>query len=346
MAKRIRMDSSLLKTLQVQSLMNTPEADKLRRLDKKITDIVNDKNLKSQEKINKFEETLAMFKNVQNKIIKQGGVSLVNNTQQEFIDALKKVLEEISAVRSQNSDYTISTDGYDADDRSDISSLNPSAYSTPQSKHEDDADITWHNDADEWSRGYRNSYRDRFQQEQQQTTPKSNSPGIKQPKFTPTEYQDNEDAIADISGAAAAAVPTPGLEVEVATNTKASKQKAGTPKQEKTAAILAIEKFLQEQGLNKDTKEGKINAGKLKIDPKKNAVFALSTYYSALNYLTTPNAELKKPYKSDNLINIIYETIKERDPQKFKQMKKVMPNLKKLDREQTKKDSINNWVSM
>lgn len=113
MAKRVRMDSSsLLKTLQTQSLLNTPEAEKIRMLDDEMAKIAGNKTLKTHEKVQKFEETLAQFKNIQNKIIKQGGVSLVEDqsSEKEFIDALKSALAQVMVHPSPTGNDQMETD--------------------------------------------------------------------------------------------------------------------------------------------------------------------------------------------------------------------------------------------
>lgn len=290
MAKKVKMDSSsLLKTLQVQSLLNTPEAEKIRMLDDEMKKIVNNVNLKTEEKVKKFEETLAQFKNIQNKIINQGGTSLLTaaadselSVEKKIIDALKNVMEHI------NSPPAATTNAMDT-----------------SSDDDDDNGVI------------------------------------------------NEDPLESQSTAIAVtpqrkSTQQPVQELEILSSPLPVVPK--TPREQGIAAKTKLENFLQTEGLKINQKDGRIDVSVLKSgDNKKNTQFASSTYQKVLSFLTSPNVRSKKPHKADNLIKIIYKTMKEKNAGEFKKMLKTMPNLKNIDREYSKSDKpliIPNWESI
>ena len=105
MAKRMKLDSalgSLVRSVEVQDMLNIPEAKKLYELDKEMKDILVDEKLEVSEKVRKYERTLAAYRHAQNRIIANGGLSMVNvdqNVDDESSDASivdgKNVIKEL-----------------------------------------------------------------------------------------------------------------------------------------------------------------------------------------------------------------------------------------------------------
>lgn len=383
MAKKVRMDNSLLKNIQIQSLMNTPEAAKLEFLDKQMASILNDRKLKSDEKIAKFEESLARFKNIQNKIMKQGGVNLVNNPHQEFIDALKIALEEVmvrpAAVAPQNAivqnpvaaqnqfsrqyqGYTpsrfvqgwpgrsLSRFGFDGD-TSDEGSFHTTASDRVEADIDDDNyDNDAHNTAIHDEKDFTmigTKGRKRQLDISSVPSPIVGSPTpFRQPKFvaTPQQQKEQQQNHSDISG-----------EIEIAANpnTPTPQKKPKSPTQDSAAkraqantAKLNLEKFLNAQGISRTPDGKRVDFESLEVENVANTKFVVGNYHKVMNYITSPTVQAKKPPKTKNLITIIYNTLKKRDPNEFKKMLKYMPNLKNLDAEYNPKTSVTNWETM
>lgn len=107
MAKRLKLDAtlnSLTKTVEVENLMKIPDADKLYQLDQDMKNILDDKTLNIDEKVRKYENKLSEFRNVKNRIISNGGVSLMNQSvgDAESLRAmLMSVMSEIATSSSK-----------------------------------------------------------------------------------------------------------------------------------------------------------------------------------------------------------------------------------------------------
>jgi hypothetical protein len=110
MAKRMKLDDALevlVKTAKVQDMMNIPEAKKLYDLDVEMKSILEDDKVEVDEKVRKYERALADYRNVQSRIISNGGLSMMNvtrdATEEEFsataaadkIEDSKKILKEL-----------------------------------------------------------------------------------------------------------------------------------------------------------------------------------------------------------------------------------------------------------
>ncbi len=104
MAKRMRLEPSSLegiqKVLNIQELILTPEAKRLQELDNEMEMILKDKSLGIAAKIQKFEEKLAEFRQVQDKIIEQGTTTIVDRQKEErgredMRAMLRSVLEDL-----------------------------------------------------------------------------------------------------------------------------------------------------------------------------------------------------------------------------------------------------------
>lgn len=321
MAKKVRMDSSsLLKDIQVQSLMNTPEAFKLELLDKEITNIVSDRKLKTYEKITKYEEALARFKNIQNKIIKDGGYNLINKPQREFVDALKIALEEVMIHPQNPIDNTgLYNDGSILGGVSNAAVYSPShTYSNMSGISDRDAgDGDDDDDSYIAERGRPKQKMRRYDYYRRRTDPVS----IPSLKFTPASPNQQNDIQSDNP-----------LEIELSTNTKSTKKP--TPRNKAKYGKETIENFLQAEGVTRDN-DGKIDFKILDKENLKNTKFTESYYHKVLNYLTS-SREKQKPQKSDNLIKLIYTNLIDKNKKDLKKMMKYMPNLKNTDLEYNK----------
>lgn len=81
MAKRMKLESAvdtLVRSVEVQDLLNIPEAKKLYELDKEMKTILEDEKLENHDKVRKYERALAAYRNTQKRIIANGGLSMVN----------------------------------------------------------------------------------------------------------------------------------------------------------------------------------------------------------------------------------------------------------------------------
>jgi hypothetical protein len=85
MAKRFKLDEvakghmPVTKVMQVQDLMTTAEADKIVQLNDEMKSIIENVSLSTDDRVKKFEQVLAEFRDVQNKIARNGGVDLIRN---------------------------------------------------------------------------------------------------------------------------------------------------------------------------------------------------------------------------------------------------------------------------
>ena len=91
---------SVQKVLKIQELMLTPEARRLQELDEEMGVILKQKNLALAEKIRKFEEKLAEFRQVQEKIIEQGTTTMVDRqrddrSREDIREVMKSILEDL-----------------------------------------------------------------------------------------------------------------------------------------------------------------------------------------------------------------------------------------------------------
>jgi hypothetical protein len=97
MAKRFKLNNEkeavLERALHVQELLAIPEAGKIQKLDDEMSAILQQKSLPVDKKVRLFEEKLAQFRQVQQKIIKQGGIHLVEA--QEETPQMKEILESM-----------------------------------------------------------------------------------------------------------------------------------------------------------------------------------------------------------------------------------------------------------
>lgn len=84
MAKRIRLKdgSAMEKAFQVQDLLSVPEAGKLHKLDEQMSSVLHRKNIPLDEKIRLYDQRLAQFRQLEQKIVKRGGTSLTDGPQQ------------------------------------------------------------------------------------------------------------------------------------------------------------------------------------------------------------------------------------------------------------------------
>ncbi len=108
MAKRVKLNppqkvlnitapgmAELMKTVEIQGLMTLPEAEKLRQLDKEMKAIANQDTEPIAEKVREFESKLAEFRELQNKIINKGGVSMIEEHQQAVREEDKALLKDV-----------------------------------------------------------------------------------------------------------------------------------------------------------------------------------------------------------------------------------------------------------
>lgn len=100
MAKRRKLseeetEAALGRIVHVEELLTLPEAEKLRRLDDEMGKVFK-KKMSMDEKVKLFEETLANFRQVQEKIAKMGGVSMVReeDEQQNVTELIRTMVEE------------------------------------------------------------------------------------------------------------------------------------------------------------------------------------------------------------------------------------------------------------
>jgi hypothetical protein len=91
--------SEVVRTLEIQGLMTLPEAEKLRQLDKQMKAIAEDagSTLTLDEKVRKFESKLAEFRELQNELVKKGGVSLIEEQQAALREEDKHIYKEVIA---------------------------------------------------------------------------------------------------------------------------------------------------------------------------------------------------------------------------------------------------------
>lgn len=97
MAKRQKLDqndmgNALERAFHVQELLTIPEGSKLRKLDDEMSSIIGRKGLSSDEKVRLFENKLAEFRQVQKKIVNNGGV---NMTRENDSPDWKKMFESV-----------------------------------------------------------------------------------------------------------------------------------------------------------------------------------------------------------------------------------------------------------
>jgi hypothetical protein len=88
---------------KMQSLLTNPEAKRMMQLDEEMMTIKDAKNLRMEEKVRRYEETLAEFRQVRDLVLNKGGVMMkrarLNDEEQEkatkaLTDVLKKFVEE------------------------------------------------------------------------------------------------------------------------------------------------------------------------------------------------------------------------------------------------------------
>lgn len=84
MAKRIRLKdgSAMEKAFQVQELLSIPEAGKIHKLDEQMSAIYQRNDIPLDEKIRLYEQQLAYFRQLEEKIKKRGGTSVTDGPQQ------------------------------------------------------------------------------------------------------------------------------------------------------------------------------------------------------------------------------------------------------------------------
>jgi hypothetical protein len=106
MAKRQKIGggSAMENAYQVQELLTIPEAEKLRKLNDDMSSILKRKSNSIDERVRSFEEKLAEYRQVQDKIIKRGGVSLTAEPADTFdlespqyMASLKSIVGDIIA---------------------------------------------------------------------------------------------------------------------------------------------------------------------------------------------------------------------------------------------------------
>jgi hypothetical protein len=93
------------KATHIQELLIIPEGERLQQLDKEMAGILGRKNVSMEEKVRHFEEKLAEFRQVQNKIIKRGGISLLDSAggddsdidvnSPQYMAILKSIVQDI-----------------------------------------------------------------------------------------------------------------------------------------------------------------------------------------------------------------------------------------------------------
>jgi hypothetical protein len=99
------------KVMQVQDLMTTAEADQIIQLNEEMKSILENDSLSTDDRVKKFENVLADFRNVQNKIVKTGGVDLMKNKwsekeKKEFREMIADVLIEMLKANQPQSGQT------------------------------------------------------------------------------------------------------------------------------------------------------------------------------------------------------------------------------------------------
>jgi hypothetical protein len=112
MAKRFKLDEvskahpPVTRVMQVQDLMTTAEADKIIQLNDEMKSIIQNGSLSTDDRVKKFEQVLAEFRDVQKKIARNGGVDLIRNKwsereKKEFREMIADVLIEMLKANQQ-----------------------------------------------------------------------------------------------------------------------------------------------------------------------------------------------------------------------------------------------------
>lgn len=89
MAKRLKLSdetkaprADVQKSLQMQGLLTTPDGIKLTKLDDEMSAILKQTGLNLDEKVRQYETKLGEFRSIQTKIVREGGVNLVEKHNQ------------------------------------------------------------------------------------------------------------------------------------------------------------------------------------------------------------------------------------------------------------------------
>jgi hypothetical protein len=315
MAKRQKLrhqhgkDAAMEKVFHIQELLTIPEAEKLRKLDEEMSALVHRKNISMDKKVRYYEEKLAEYRQLQDKIIKRGGVSLVDSQQgAEFnINGIEDSPHTISLLKSivaeMMEEYKQPT-AQESDDDDDESRPGSAAmYGTPA-----------------YIRG----------------TSKPSSMVFDDTISYATALKDEEQ---DPEPSVPAATTTP---LSAASATTGRKRKSAVSEQK------MLNNILRSRGVAWKDDAVFVNVGgasQTKKQRKKQIQYKNATYDKVINFLTAAE-ESNIPYDGRQLVDILYDKLKSATAGvKFESMLQKFPNLKNVHES---KNVVNteSWISV
>lgn len=295
MAKRRKLsdeetEAALGRIVHVEELLTLPEAEKLRRLDDEMGRIFNKKKLRMDEKVRLFEETLANFRQVQEKIAKMGGVSMIREEeaeeQQNVTELIRTLVEEALDEREKKKKK-----GRDGESSMEDSSVERSA--SMENTVPDDMMVSA---IDDFSMG----------------TPRKDG------SFE-TSTPEHPKRRTDISTKLSMSSRKQGeakSEDDISTKLSTSSRKQGEAKSEILKLLVEKGVVVKDQNLF------------FKTGSKKPVSYKKSFFDRVLNHLTLKDAA-PPPHNSHRLIELIDATLKEAEPKRYAGLLSSNPNLKR-----------------
>lgn len=98
MAKRMKLTNNVVmdKVLHLNQLLETRDSDKLRKLDDQLSTVASKQDIPLSQKLREFEETLAEYRRVLDKIIRAGSTSMLDGNVEKVVQGLMKKFFEVN----------------------------------------------------------------------------------------------------------------------------------------------------------------------------------------------------------------------------------------------------------